>query len=140
MARSEKKSRRLVVDDTTFLWKVGHRHERDDGPARNCREVLTLRPLDGRGRLEIVFRGGPGRMVPDGWLHSGGVESADAYLNLNKPGSVRALLDEALAAHGWDTDDAVPRTIDGWPLFDAVSARRTEAEAEPAQGGTDRPG
>lgn len=64
MARSEKKSRRLVVDSATFLWKVGHRHERENGPAQGCREVLALRPLDGRGRLEIVFLGGPGRAPP----------------------------------------------------------------------------
>lgn len=139
MGRSEKKSRRLVVNSTTFLWKVGHRHDRDNGPALGCCEVLALHPLDSRGRLEIVFRGGPGRVVPDGWLHSGGVGTGDAYLNLNEPGTVRALLDEAVAVHGWDIYDAVPRVIDGWSLFDAVSARRPEAGAESAQGATGRP-
>ncbi|WP_406447892.1 hypothetical protein OG782_03385 [Streptomyces sp. NBC_00876] len=131
MSRSEKKSRRLVVDGTVFLWKVGHRHERDGGPEQNCREILAVHPLDGRGRLEIVFRPGPGRLVPDGRLHSGGVATAGAYLNLNEPGTVRALVDEAISVHGWDTDDAVPRTVDGWSVFDAVSARRPETTQEP---------
>ncbi|THA75710.1 hypothetical protein E6R60_16605 [Streptomyces sp. A0642] len=116
------------------MWRVGHRHERDDGPARNCREVLALHPLGGRGRLEIVFREGPGRVVPDGLLHAGGVGTRGAYLNLNEPGTVRALLDEAVAAHGWDSDDPVPVTIDGWTLFDAVSARRPEGGTESEEG------
>lgn len=50
------------------------------------------------------------------------------------PGTARALLHEAVAAHGWDTDDVVPRMVDGWTLFDAVSARRPEDGTEPSQG------
>ncbi|MER5279946.1 hypothetical protein ABT025_29990 [Streptomyces sp. NPDC002809] len=138
MARSEKKSRRLVVDGTTFLWKVGHRHERVNGLAQGCREVLALHPLDGRGRLEITFSGGPGRAVPDGLLPSGAVGTGGAYLNLHEPGTVRALLEEAVTTHGWCTDDAAPRCIDGWTLFDVVSARRHEGDAGPQRGATDR--
>lgn len=137
MARSEKKSRRLVVEGTTFLWSVRHRHERDEGGLHVCRETLALCQRDGRGRLEIIFRAGPGRLVPDGLLHSGAVGTEGAYLNLHETGTVRALYDEAVAAHGWDPEDAVPRMIDGWTLFTAVLARRPErSHEEPEQGNT----
>ncbi|MFJ2091567.1 hypothetical protein ACIOEW_20185 [Streptomyces sp. NPDC087901] len=147
MARSEKTSRRLVVDGTTFLWSVGHHHERNDGGLHDCRETLAVYPPDGRGRLEIVFRAGPGRLVPDGLLHSGAVGTGGAYLNLHEPGTVRALLDEAIAGHGWCADDGVLRRVDGWALFDAVSARRPDAVSarrpdsaeDPERGPTGRP-
>ncbi|MFC7104235.1 hypothetical protein ACFQQB_29615 [Nonomuraea rubra] len=47
-------------------------------------------------------------------------------MNLHEPGTVRALLDEAVR-RGWDGDD--PRTVclDGWDLFTAAATRITTA-------------
>ncbi|MGW3351374.1 hypothetical protein ACWDA3_49435 [Nonomuraea rubra] len=47
-------------------------------------------------------------------------------MNLHEPGTVRALLDEAVR-RGWDGDD--PRTVclDGWDLFTAAVTRITAA-------------
>ena len=50
-------------------------------------------------------------------LHADGRE-----LNLNEPGVVRTLLDEALS-RGWRADESGRSEIDGWSLFDAVTAR-----------------
>ncbi|GAA1794606.1 hypothetical protein GCM10009682_15430 [Luedemannella flava] len=105
-----------------------HRHDGgvDDGGRprySGCREVLTIRPDDARGWLEVVFRGGAGRMVADGLLHAGAVVAADGRgLNLNEPGVVRALLDQA-RAHGWRIDEPHRTEVDGWTLFDAVVGR-----------------
>ncbi|MFJ5927723.1 hypothetical protein ACIQF6_34520 [Kitasatospora sp. NPDC092948] len=124
MARSSKKARRLVVDDETFLWSLGHEHRVEQGRYQDCREFLTIRRLGARGRLLIVFQGGGGRLVPDGCLPSGAVGAAEGgWLNLHEPGTVRALLDEATAS-GWNPDDPVTKQMDGWLLFDAVATRR----------------
>ncbi|MFD0023989.1 hypothetical protein [Streptomyces sp. NPDC058382] len=141
MARSAKKSRRLVADGVTFLWSVTHRHRRDDARLVGCRETLAVRPVVGRGRLEVAFEGGPGRMVPDGLLPSGVVgKVAGVYLNLNEPGTARALLDEALS-RGWCTDAPAVHVMDGWELFDAVSDRRNgpASDPRPEQDPTGRP-
>ncbi|MFF1922938.1 hypothetical protein ACFVW8_20510 [Streptomyces sp. NPDC058221] len=143
MARSRRKSRRLVVDGVTFLWRVSHRHARGGVPPGLCQETLAVRPLIGRGRLEIAFRQGPGRAVPDGFfLHFGEVGMAEGgYLNLNEPGTVRALLDEALS-HGWCADAPTVHVMDGWELFDAVSVRRNGVAPgpQPEQDTTGGPG
>jgi hypothetical protein len=110
------RTRRLVVGEHTYLWSVRHRHS--DG--RDCQEVLTVHRLGTRGRLRIVFAEGPGRRVPDGLVHSGAVgDAAGSWLNLHLPGTVRALLDAALAA-GWRPDDPATGQMDGWSLFDAA--------------------
>ncbi|MEU8824646.1 hypothetical protein [Streptomyces sp. NPDC048636] len=126
MARSEKKARRLVVNDKTFLWSVHHAHHAlGDGRYEDCRETLVLRLFQARGRLRVVFRAGPDRLVPDGcFMPSGAVGTADGRaLNLHEPGTVRALLDQALA-QGWRPEDPPGEEIDGWALFDAVAALR----------------
>ena len=46
------------------------------------------------------------------------------YLNLNEPGVIRALLDEALA-RGWQTGTSARAEMEGWDLFDAVFARHS---------------
>jgi len=131
MARSSKKARRLVAGDETFLWTVRHEHRVEHGRPEGCRTVLDLRRAGARGRLLTVFRQGAGRPAPGGWLPSGTVGSAEeGWLNLHEPGTVRALLDEALR-RGWDPDDPVPLRTDGWRVFGAVAA---------ARGGAERPG
>ncbi|MGK5675247.1 hypothetical protein ACSNOB_20690 [Micromonospora sp. URMC 106] len=125
-----KGARVLVVGEATYRWTVSHRHHvarADDGMPR-CGERLAVRRDAAPGRLEIVFMGGPGRMVPDGLLHSGGVATADGYLNLHRPGAVRALLDEALA-RGWRPTDPNHVECDGWDLFDGAVARLRAAES-----------
>ncbi|CAL9454330.1 putative protein OS=Streptomyces griseomycini OX=66895 GN=FHS37_000770 PE=4 SV=1 [Streptomyces griseomycini] len=98
-----------------YLWSVRHRHS-TGGP---CREVLAL-TRDGV-TTRLVFQGGEGRLVPDGFLPSGAVAlGKGAALNLHEPGVVRAFVDEA-ARRGLLTGSA---ELDGWDLFPAVAARR----------------
>lgn len=131
VARKVKKARRLVVDGKTFLWSVKHQHhveQTEDALAnryRNCREMLTLRLYGTTGRLDITFAKGDGRTVSDGvLLPSGTVRTSDSgWLNLNEPGTARALLDEALA-RGWSPTATVAEHLDGWQLFDAAVQRR----------------
>lgn len=129
MVRSSRKPRLCVVGNETFLWSVGHEHHFDDGDPlvsryQGCCEILTLRRRGTQGRLQIVFRGGAGRRVPDGYPPSGVVGTADdVWLNLHEPGTVRALLDEAIT-RGWNADDIATARIDGWELFGVVAERR----------------
>ncbi|WUW25757.1 hypothetical protein OG521_35360 [Streptomyces sp. NBC_01463] len=130
MARREKKARRLVADGTTFHWKVSHRHRGEDGRTLDCREVLAVYPAEERGGLEVTFRAGPGRLVPEAYVPSGAVGMGEGgFLNLHEPGTSRALLDEALL-RGWCTDAPQVLAVDGWTLFDAVAARRNEAPGD----------
>jgi hypothetical protein len=124
MVRKGKKARRLVVGDETFLWSLGHEHHVEQGRYEDCREVLAIRRLGARGRLLIVFQEGPGRLVPDGHVHSGAVGTAEGgWLNLHEPGTVRTLLAEATTS-GWQPDDPSTEEADGWLFFDTVAACR----------------
>jgi hypothetical protein len=69
-----------------------------------------------------VFRPGPGRIVSDTYFDEGAaLRMPDrAYLNLHEPGTVRALLDEALA-RGLFPDAPGTTETDAWPFFDAVA-------------------
>lgn len=122
MGRSAKKARRLAVGEETYLWTVGHAHTVVDDRVRyrDCREILTLRRYRAPGRLVLVFRGGDGRVVPGGYGESGVVGTADGRrLNLNTPGTARALLDEAVG-RGWDAASPAVVEVDGWEYADAV--------------------
>ncbi|MEU5279733.1 hypothetical protein [Streptomyces asoensis] len=114
-----RRRRTLVVDGSTaYLWTVGHRH----GDARPCEEVLTLH-RDGV-RTRIVFRAGEGRYVGSvAYGHSGGVGDRHHHLNLNRPGVVRAFVDEAVARGLLPLDG----DLDGWELFTAVAVGRAAA-------------
>ncbi|MBL1087977.1 MULTISPECIES: hypothetical protein [Streptomyces] len=132
MPRSEKTARRLVVDGETFLWSLRHVHDAvGNGQYHGCCEILGLRLFTARGRLHIVFRSGPDRLVPDGYgMPSGAVGTAHGpLLNLHEPGTVRAFLDEALTK-GWRPDDPLTAERDGWRLFDTVTTRRADKRAE----------
>ena len=135
MVRSSRKPRRCVVGDQIFFWSVGHEHHRDDAAPpvsryQGCREVLTLRRCGTQGRLQIVFRQDVGRLVSGVYLSSGSVGTEDdVWLNLHEPGTVRGLLDEAIA-RGWNAGDHSTTQIDGWALFDIV-ARRREGTVRP---------
>jgi hypothetical protein len=126
---------RMVVGDDRYEWTLAHQHEEGTSEPgapryRDCREVVLIAPAERLApTLRIVFREGSGRVVSDGiYMHSGGVmqsrEEGGGSLNLNEPGVVRALLDEALA-RGWDPGEREPLEIDGWAMFDAVYSRRT---------------
>ncbi|GKQ37150.1 hypothetical protein [Streptomyces sp. A012304] len=113
--RNRRRPRKLTVDaTTTYWWTVRHHHT--DGT--DCREVLTLRRDDVRTR--IVFRDGPGRALAGGTLHTGGVVSGDHYLNLHEPGTVRALVDEALRRGPLPPGGE----LDGWELLPAAAVSR----------------
>ncbi|MFD3502038.1 hypothetical protein ACFWWT_24560 [Streptomyces sp. NPDC058676] len=117
--RKDHSLRRLVVDErTVYLWNVRHRH--DDG--QPCRETLTL--LRDGVRTRVVFRSGPGRDAGGGYPgHSGGVSDTQHYVNLNEPGVVRALVDEA-AKRGLLSGGG---ELDGWELLPAVAVSRAAA-------------
>ncbi|MFD4973352.1 hypothetical protein [Streptomyces sp. NPDC058424] len=68
-----------------------------------------------------MFRPGPDRIIADHYFDEGAVVRLPdrEYLNLHAPGSVRALLDEALARGLIPAAGSVE--VDGWPLFDAVT-------------------
>ena len=124
MVRSGKKARCLVVGNESFLWSLGHEHRAEQGGYRDCGEVLVIRRVGARGRLLIVFKEGPGRLIPDGHVHSGAIGTAEGgWLNLHKPGVVRALLAEATTS-GWQPDDPSTKEADGWLFFDTLTARR----------------
>lgn len=117
------------MGDQTFLWSLRHEHETDESGDfanryRDCRDVVTLRLHGTPGRALVTFRAGEGRLVSDGILPAGTVgAAAGRALNLNEPGTVRALLDEAVA-RGWNASTTTTEHIDGWQLFDAVADRR----------------
>ncbi|MFI8519923.1 hypothetical protein ACIGEZ_19095 [Streptomyces sp. NPDC085481] len=103
--------RRLVVPDATWLWSVRH-------ACRPCSETVSLH-RDGAETLRIVFSEGPGRFVPEYMGHTGSVGDGESTLNLNEPGVVRRLLDEATARGARETGRR-ETVLDGWLLFDAV--------------------
>ena len=60
MAPSGKRTRRLTISGTTYLWSLRHTHRAlDDGTREDCCEALPIRSLDSRGGLRIQFRNGP---------------------------------------------------------------------------------
>ncbi|MFD0260190.1 hypothetical protein ACFVH7_18180 [Kitasatospora indigofera] len=128
MPRRPKKPRQLVADGHVYLWTLRHHHRPpQDGQSSDCRETLTLQPASAGGLLRIVFAEGPGRYVPGG-LPTGSGDVGDAQgnsLNLHEPGSVRALLDAAVAS-GWQPQEPLTVEIDGWCLLEAAAAARTE--------------
>lgn len=109
----------MVVDGTAYGWCFGHRHDRVRG-YRGCTSTVTLWHLGSRSYLRLVFRPGSERIIADGYFEEGAAARLPdrAYLNLHEPGSVRALLDEALARGLFPPAGSVE--VDGWPLFDAV--------------------
>ncbi|MFF4058551.1 hypothetical protein ACFYZ8_02700 [Streptomyces sp. NPDC001668] len=117
--RKDRAVRTLVVDArTTYLWSVRHKHR--DGDV--CRDVLHL-VLDGV-RTRVVFREGERGGVSGGYSYVGCVSTGPGkLLNLNEPGVVRRLIDEA-------TDRGLlpgAAELDGWDLFDAVLSRAAAA-------------
>ncbi|MFG2888506.1 hypothetical protein [Streptomyces sp. NPDC048248] len=114
--RRDRQPRRLGVGETTWLWSVRHRHP-------ECREILSLHHPESRTTLRLVFAPRPGRLIPDGYLHTGAVANTlGDVLNLREPGVVRRFLDEAVA-RGVLPTSRTETEIDGWPLFDALAGR-----------------
>ena len=118
----ERTSRRLVIGDNVFIWSLRHKHLPDRSANHRCREVLGIRREEERGRLEFVFRSGPGHAVGDG-CYSGQVGIVNGvWLNLHMPGVVRALLDQAIE-RGWHPAAPTLLTINGWTFADAIASR-----------------
>ncbi|KOU91056.1 hypothetical protein ABZY83_11115 [Streptomyces virginiae] len=132
MPRNPRKARRLVVDGDTYTRSVRHSHGRPGGGERDCCESLTLHLTGARGHLRVVFREGPGRLVPTGYpMVSGEVSlTTTESLYLHEPGTVRALMEEALA-RGWRPDGPSGMEIDGWTLFEAALRRRKDSAGPP---------
>ena len=109
----------MVTAGTVYGWSFGHRHDRVRGYP-GCRSTLTLWRPGLQARLRIVFQPGPDRVIADGYFDAGATMRLPdrEYLNLHEPGSVRVLLDEALARDLFPTAGTVE--VDGWPLFDGV--------------------
>ena len=133
MGRNSKKARRLLVGDETYLWSGRHDHRIEYLQSgrflgcpdyKDCRDLVIIRRFGARGRLVLSFLEGSGRRVSDGHGAGGVVGSQESgWLNLHEPGTVRALLDEALAS-GWQPEDPAVKETDGWLFFDTVAARR----------------
>ncbi|MGW9120248.1 hypothetical protein ACWGRV_27160 [Streptomyces sp. NPDC055663] len=107
------------------MWTLRHSHGRDgDGRSTDCRQTLTLspQPAGSGGPLRIVFADGPGRYIPGGApMGSGDVGlTRGESLNLHEPGTVRALLDVALA-RGWRPGEQRAVEVDGWSLLEAAA-------------------
>ncbi|THA86086.1 hypothetical protein [Streptomyces sp. A0592] len=132
MPRSPNKARRLVVDGHTYTRSVRHSHSRSGGSGRDCSESLTVHLTGARGALRIVFREGPGRLVPSGYpMVSGEVSlTTTDSLYLHEPGAVRALMEEA-RERGWRPDGPSGMEIDGWTLFEAALRRRKGSAGPP---------
>ncbi|WP_404867260.1 hypothetical protein ACI1MP_00055 [Kitasatospora griseola] len=131
MPRHPKKPRQLVADGRVYLWTRRHNHRPlPDGRSSDCRETLTLhpQPLGSGGPLRIVFAEGPGRYVPGGFpTGSGDVGHVrGSSLNLHEPGTVRALLDAAIA-RGWQPQEPLAVEIDGWSLLEAAASARSQS-------------
>ncbi|MCB5179233.1 hypothetical protein [Streptomyces antimicrobicus] len=123
MPRSAKKARRLVAEGRTYLWTVRHGHRVLEGGG--CRKTLTLhaQPSGTGGLLRIVFDEGPGRYVAGFTAGSGEVGAVGVgALNLHEPGTVRFLLDAALA-RGWEPGERRETAVDGWGFLEAAVAR-----------------
>jgi hypothetical protein len=145
VARRRDAYRKLVAGGHTYLWRVRHSHAEPEcqeivilrryGSPGRARIVFRAGPgrLVGDGAYlhrRAVLRTGSvpgGESHPGGETRSGGEArpggetdpGGEAYLNLNRPGVARALLDEALAA-GWEPGEE--REFDGWEMIDATSA------------------
>ncbi|MEU2114718.1 hypothetical protein ABZ567_03465 [Streptomyces sp. NPDC016459] len=113
--RRSRAPRRLTVDESVWLWNVGHTHP-------ECRTYLTLRPAGTRHTgLRLVFRSGPGRITGGYTMGDGEVAATDGgRLNLNEPSVVRRFLDEASARDLFPATHGI-RETDGWPLFDTLA-------------------
>ncbi|WP_310718954.1 hypothetical protein [Streptomyces lydicus] len=131
--RKDRQLRRLVVGEDVWLWSVRHRHE--PGPERGprppeCREVLSLHHGTTRATVRIVFRERPGRILAGAYLPGGAVAArAGGMLNLHEPGVVRRFLDalpdevrDAMRGNGPGPSASRETELDGWPLFDALTA------------------
>ncbi|WP_327149117.1 hypothetical protein [Nocardia sp. NBC_01329] len=118
--RKDHSYRVLRVGAWQYLWRTYHQHV--DG----CTEVLRLRQLGSVAGLTLVFRSDGERNVPDGGYSSAGeIWIGDRFLNLNKPGVVRAFVDGAVR-RGWMAEVRTVGRRDGWDLFDEVHAAKGE--------------
>ncbi|WP_411101528.1 hypothetical protein [Streptomyces sp. cmx-4-9] len=122
MPRKDSRARRLVADGCAYGWAVRHGHRVQAGGG--CRTTLTLyaRPRGAGGLLRFVFDEGPGRYVAGFTAGSGEVADVGAgALNLHEPGTVRVLLDAALA-RGWQPQERGETRLDGWTFLPAAVA------------------
>ncbi|GAA1624201.1 hypothetical protein GCM10009679_31520 [Saccharothrix algeriensis] len=118
------------MGQVTYRWTVSHTHRVEvvDGVRRlhDCSDHVRLGRDGAPGRLNVVFAEGPGRVVSGGgYTHAGAVSRDGDYLNLNRPGVVRAVLDEALH-RGWQPEQHAE--LDGWAMYDGVLTRLRAAE------------
>ncbi|WP_433220523.1 hypothetical protein [Microtetraspora malaysiensis] len=125
--KDDRRLRRLVDGDTTWLWSV--RQKLDRNRYDNCRLTLSLWREGSRSRLSIVFRPGPDRVISNTDFEAGTVVALPErdWLNLYEPKTVRSLLRIATARRELPRGPGA-KEIDGWHLFEALMAvQNTEA-------------
>lgn len=100
----KQKLRKIVVDGTSYRWRVRHVHEPKVGPpGYRCTEVLTVfREGHPRGPARVRFVASEGVLVGD--PRSGVVELGRGdwrVFNLNRPGLIARLI---RTFEGWEPD------------------------------------
>ncbi|WP_067138230.1 hypothetical protein [Microtetraspora malaysiensis] len=119
--KDDRRLRRLVDGDTTWLWSV--RQKLDRNRYDNCRLTLSLWREGSRSCLSIVFRPGPDRIISNTYFEAGTVVALPErdWLNLYEPKTVRSLLQIA-TARGELPRGPGTKEVDGWHLFEALMA------------------
>jgi hypothetical protein len=118
--------RKIVVDEIELMWTRRHNHEA--GP---CTETLTVWRADKPGgRLRVRFVNGQGGATTEGggWGgYEGGLLFGDRSYNLNRPGVVAALVQQALR-EGWNSSARGERELDGFALLGCADTPDESAE------------
>ena len=125
--------RKLTIGGVTYLWRLQHRHRADENApeGRRCQEVLTVY-REGRktAPLRVMFTAGEDRGA--GYPEAGVVTiygPPPESFNLNGPGTVSAIIAQALET-GWDpAEDRRPHEVEDG--FEVLLAIRERVEAEP---------
>ncbi|MEV0181819.1 hypothetical protein AB0I54_21365 [Streptomyces sp. NPDC050625] len=124
--KKDRRVRRLVTDEATWLWTVRQRVRPAYADCRVTLSLFTEGALRGPGRrLSLVFAPTPTGVISNGYFESGTVVRLpdQSWLNLYEPGTVRRLLDAAAPALELRPAET-NLEVDGWLYFDEAVDRR----------------